>query len=202
MEAGSSLYTTAGTSAAAARHSARASLPGGPGARSSCFDPSHTGRKSSKAARGRKRKAKSASRPPAQNIHLLTWNIRGLKGQDNNAHLLHLIHDEWPSVNVILFTETHLKQGDLNTTLAKNHEWDTYRLDQLPIIPSVSPIPLGFVTEGMLRRSVVIPAWWQIATRQSKTRHSQAQTRISAASLASAGIDIPRNWQRDVSHSL
>ena len=31
-----------------------------------------------------------------------------------------------------MLTETHLKPGDLNTTLAKNDTWDTYRLDQLP----------------------------------------------------------------------
>ena len=130
MDPGSHLHQVAGTSSAAARQASRESFPSGLG-RDKMFDPTHTPRQAQKECLGKKRK-RASHIPKVACLQLLTWNARGLRKEDFTCGLLAFIQDEWPKADIVLLTESNLRPTDLNTTLANNETWESYRLDELP----------------------------------------------------------------------
>ena len=77
----------------------------------------------------KKRKTLKMKSPQIPLLNILTWNVNGILDEDKTYLLLDAISSQWPDIQVVLLTETHLRESSCNSTLHSHPKWEVHRVD-------------------------------------------------------------------------
>ena len=95
------------------------------------FDPSSSNKKHKRTATtSLRQQKKQKDHGPISQVNIMEWNISGLRSEADTWLYLNHIETEWPHVQLVLLTESHLRSHDINTELTNNSTWEVHPLPQ------------------------------------------------------------------------
>ena len=66
---------------------------------------------------------------PMRQVHVVSWNVRGLNKENKTWDIFDLLEQFCPKAHIVFLSETWLLQHHINPALTTNHNWDAHRLD-------------------------------------------------------------------------